>query len=203
MSYEDKILADENIQLITEEIDKDTLDRCCLFDNMYKCLRCELTFESDTQAHNCIPFPLNVNKQTKLKRVFKCILCDKNYNFPSLAIQHMKRHQKYVHRKLFNKCEVCVVQFETAKELKDHNLEQHRITLHQCKICDKLFKQARNLQYHMMSHSGEKPFQCELCGHKFTRADHLARHRRDDCNQMEFECDLCGNVYNTKRGTLK
>lgn len=203
ISYEDKILADENIELISiEGIDKESLDSNYMFRNIFKCLRCELTFEKEIPFHDCIPLPLNVNKQKKLKRVFKCSLCEKHYNFPSLAMLHLKRHQKYTDRKLVNICDICDVKFQTAKELKDHNEQKHNIIQYQCNICDKLFRQSRNLQYHMMSHSGDKPFQCELCGHKFTRADHLARHRRDDCDQMEFECDLCGKIYNTKRGIV-
>lgn len=205
ISYdEEKILAQENIELISgENIKEDTVDDNFMFNNIFKCLRCELTFENEHQVHHCIPLPLNVNKQKKLKRVFKCMLCDKHYLFPSLAMLHLKRHQKCMDSKVVNSCNICNSKFQSAKEFKVHCELEHKIIQHQCHICDKLFKQARNLQYHIMSHSGEKPFQCELCAHKFTRADHLARHRRDNCDQMEFECDLCGNIYNTKRGMAK
>lgn len=204
MSYEEKILAKENIKLISvDDAAEDTLDNNLMFRNIFKCLRCDQTFENDHESHNCIPLPLNINKQKKLKRVFKCSLCDKHYLFPSLAMLHLKRHQKYLDSKLVNVCNTCDSKFQTAKELKEHYQQKHNITQHQCHICDKLFKQARNLQYHVMGHSGNKPFQCELCGHKFARADHFARHRRDNCDQMEFECDLCGKIYNTKRGNLQ
>lgn len=203
-SYEEILLAKENIELITTKTNEDDfLDNMTfMFHNIFKCLRCELTFENEHQSHNCIALPLNVNKQKKLKRVFKCYLCDKHYLFPSLAMLHLKRHQKYTDSKMANACNVCNSKFQSAKELKDHCEREHKIKQYQCNICNKLFKQARNLQYHIMGHSGDKPFQCELCGHKFTRADHLARHRRDNCEQMEFECDLCGKIYNTKRGIL-
>lgn len=203
ISYEKKILAKENIELISGKDVKDFLDKNLIFRNIFKCLRCELTFENEHQSHNCIALPLNINKQKKLKRVFKCSLCDKHYLFPSLAMLHLKRHQKCFENKVKNICDICNAKFESTKELKDHFEVKHNIIQFQCNICDKLFKQARNLQYHMMSHSGDKPYQCELCGHKFTRADHLVRHRRDNCDQMEFECDLCGKIYNTKRGISK
>lgn len=202
-SYEETLLAKENIELIScENVKDDSLDTAFMFRNIFKCLRCELTFENEHQQHNCVALPLNINKQKKLKRVFKCSLCDKHYLFPSLAMLHLKRHQKYLDSKVVNTCNVCDSKFQSAKELKNHCEQEHKIVQYQCNICDKLFKQARNLQYHIMGHSGDKPFQCELCGHKFTRADHLARHRRDNCDQMEFECDLCGKIYNTKRGTV-
>lgn len=194
-------LAKENIELISGEDIKETLDTN-MFHNIFKCLRCEQTFENESQLHKCNPLPLNVNKQKKLKRVFKCSLCDKHYHFPSLAMLHLKRHQKYMNSKVVNACKICNSKFPSAKTLKDHCKQEHNIIQYQCHICDKLFKQSRNLQYHIMGHSGDKPFQCELCLHKFTRADHLARHRRDNCDQMEFECDLCGKIYNTKRGTV-
>ncbi|VVC42373.1 Zinc finger C2H2-type,Zinc finger, RING/FYVE/PHD-type [Cinara cedri] len=203
-SFEERILAKENIELIIaddNDVQQEFLDNnSMVFRNIYKCLRCELTFENENQLHNCVPLPLNVNKQKKLKRVFKCTLCDKHYLFPSLATLHLKRHEKYMHSKLVNNCYICNSKFQTAKELKDHFEHVHNIIQYQCNICDKLFKQPRNLQYHIMSHSGYKPYKCELCGHKFTRGDHLARHQRDNCDQMEFECDLCEKIYNTKRG---
>lgn len=203
MSFEEKALAEENIELIsTDDVKEEPLDTYDIFSNIFKCLRCELTFENEYESHSCIPLPLNVNKQKKLKRVFKCSLCDKHYLFPSLAMLHLKRHKKYLVSKVVNVCNICESKFQTAKELKDHCQQKHNIIQYQCNICDKLFKQARNLQYHIMGHSGDKPFQCKLCGHKFTRADHLARHRRDNCDQMEFECDLCGKIYNTKRGIV-
>lgn len=201
MSYEQKTLAKENIELISaDDIKEKSMDTNSMFRNIFKCLRCELTFENEHELHECKPLPLHINKQKKLKRVFQCSLCEKHYLFPSLAMLHLKRHQKYMDSKILNICDICNYKFQTVKELKDHCVKEHNIIQYQCDICDKLFKQARNLQYHMMGHSGNKPFQCELCGHKFTRADHLARHRRDNCDQMEFECDLCGKIYNTKRG---
>jgi len=195
-------LAKENIELVSGEDVKESVVTADMFHNIFKCLRCEQTFENEQQLHTCDPLPLNINKQKKLKRVFKCSLCDKHYHFPSLAMLHMKRHQKYMDSKVVNACSVCGSKFQTPKALKDHCKQEHNIVQYQCNICDKLFKQSRNLQYHVMSHSGDKPFQCELCLHKFTRADHLARHRKDNCNQIEFECDLCGKIYNTKRGAV-
>lgn len=202
--YEEKVLVKENIKVISvnDEVEN-SLDNKLMFQNIFKCLRCELTFENEHELHDCKPLPLNINKQKKLKRVFKCSLCDKHYLFPSLAMLHLKRHKKYMDSKVVNVCDTCDSKFKTSKELKDHYEQMHNIIQHQCNICDKLFKQARNLQYHIMGHSGNKPFKCELCGHTFTRADHFARHRKDNCDQMEFECDLCGKIYNTKRGNKK
>jgi len=206
-SYEEIILTKENIELISAENIKDescleVLDTDFMFCKIFKCLRCGLTFENEHQLHNCIPLPLNINKQIKLKRVFKCSLCDKHYPFPSLAIQHLKSHQKLMDSTIVNMCNVCNSTYQTPKDLKDHCEKVHNIIQYQCNICEKLFKQARNLQYHKLSHSGTKPYQCELCGHKFTRPDHLNRHSRDHCDQIEFECDLCGKIYNTKRGIV-
>jgi len=195
------VLAKENIELISGENAKESLDME-MFNIVFKCLRCEKTFENEYQPHECNPLPLNVNKQKKLKRVFKCSLCDKHYHFPSLAMLHLERHKKYMDNKVVNICNVCNSEFQTAKALKDHCEQKHNIIQYQCNICDKLFKQSRNLQYHIMSHLGDKPFQCNLCLRKFSRADHLARHQRDNCDQIEFECDLCGKIYNTKRGTV-
>lgn len=203
---EEKVLAKENIKLIITDDDNIKLefldDIFMFFDNIFKCLRCELTFENGNELHNCMPLPINANKQKKLKRVFKCILCDKHYLFPSLATLHIKRHEKYMDVKVVIKCYVCDSKFLTTKELKDHSKQEHNIIQYLCHICHKIFKQSRNLQNHIMTHSGNRPFQCELCGHKFSRNDHLVRHRKNSCDQLEFECDLCGKIYRTKRGSV-
>lgn len=203
---EEKVLPKENTKLIAADEDNIKLafldDTFMFFDNIFKCLRCELTFKSQNELHNCTPLPMNMNKQKKLKRVFQCTLCNKHYLFPSLATLHIKRHEKYMNVKVVIKCYVCDSKFLTTKELKDHSEKEHNIIQYLCIICNKLFKHSRNLQNHIFTHSGDKPYQCELCGNKFSRADHLTRHRKNNCDQLEFECDLCGKIYKTKRGSV-
>ena len=136
---------------------------------------------------------------------FKCDVCWKGFNKPSVLVRHKRCHTG---EKPF-KCDVCDKGFALSGDLKNHQRIHTGEKPFKCDVCDKAFAVSGSLVRHKIIHTGEKPFKCNVCDKRFTQSVSLKRHRsihtrdktKTDRSQVarEFECKECNMKFSSPR----
>ncbi|XP_031639797.1 zinc finger protein 84-like [Contarinia nasturtii] len=140
------------------------------------------------------------SNQNKMKKRFKCQLCEYASNYKHALNRHMLTHTG---EKPYQ-CDICQKGFIQANYMKKHKVtHKNEIPFHcrgcftgfsqkvdqkthekvcktrryECHICKKFFTVGKfSLKEHMRKHNGEKPYRCEICMKRFTNKSNLKRH---------------------------
>ena len=129
----------------------------------YKCLICSIKFKREVE--------LKMHEQLHTgQRTFKCILCDKSYDYFSTFSKHMKS---------------CVG-------------DRHRDNAEppfKCSICLRSFDSKRSLTPHMRAHTGGRTFCCFNCGKSFVYKATLSKHilicSTSNKSSLTEKCPIC------------
>ncbi|XP_037301344.1 zinc finger protein 721-like [Manduca sexta] len=140
----------------------------------------------NTTVYNYRYKKLTKRNTRRMKRDFKCSLCNLQLSNRLRYDRHMQRHNgcRFM-------CEGCAKAFPTKCELNVHQVATHGIGPYlQCNHCS--FKAARKITLieHIRLHTGERPYTCEKCGLTFRRKalyrNHLVYH-----SEKTFQCSHC------------
>eukprot|EP00063_Salmo_salar_P032508 XP_014007343.1 PREDICTED: zinc finger protein 90-like isoform X2 [Salmo salar] len=98
---------------------------------------------------------------SKLRKPFKCDICEKTFHANCLLKRHIAVHNK---PKGPFKCDICAKTFRLNCIL-THDMQTHsKEKPFSCKVCGKKFSSKTNLKSHEFVHAEVKPFTCLTCG---------------------------------------
>ncbi|XP_029596501.1 zinc finger protein 235-like [Salmo trutta] len=101
---------------------------------------------------------------SKLKKPFKCDICEKTFHANCLLKRHIAVHNK---PKGPFKCDICAKTFRLNCILTHHMQTHSKEKPFSCKVCGKKFSSKTNLKSHEFVHAEVKPFTCLTCGRGF------------------------------------
>lgn len=136
------------------------------------------------------PPPNDIGK--RIKRSYKCDVCDKSLSSASSFVQHKTIHsgeRPY-------QCEYCLRTFRQVGNLASHKRTHIGVKPYKCDVCDKRFSNSSNVVVHKRTHTGEKPFECDICHKMFSQFAHLVSHKRTHTGEAPFQCDICQKRFN-------
>ena len=153
--------------------------------------------EDQTKTENCAPLikltqEITHGSTKKSKKLFKCKLCNKNFNRPSLLHSHSLRHtgEKPI------LCSICGKYYASKYHLKLHMKTHANNNYYTCEICG---KEVKRLEAHLRSHSSEKRFTCEICGNRYMHKGGLTEHKKLHNTKDKWYCDHCNKSFSKKR----
>ena len=99
----------------------------------------------------------------KIKKIYKCSLCDKRFPGNVKLTRHSRSHTGL---KPFS-CEKCGKKFSQFSHVKRHNQNIHmKIKRYKCQECNKQFSQFNNLKLHKKIH--QRPiYLCKICNKQY------------------------------------
>jgi len=117
-----------------------------------------------------------LKKYIKIKNIFVCTICSKEFNDQSNCRRHTLTH---------------VNTSTNTKKFK-------------CHFCKKQFTTKYNLRVHSRLHTGDLPYICDFCHLKFDRNDKMLTHRRiHEENFRTYDCKDCHRQYLYKNSLLR
>ena len=153
--------------------------------------------EDQTKTENCAPLikltqEITHGSTKKSKKLFKCKLCNKNFNRPSLLHSHSLLHtgEKPI------LCSICGKYYASKYHLKLHMKTHANNKYYTCEICG---KEVKRLEAHLWSHSIEKMFTCEICGNRYMYKHGLLEHKTLHETKDRWHCDHCNKSFSKKR----
>ena len=169
----------------------------------FKCLNCQITFESAKQLsnHGC-------TKEQKENVQELCHICDEK-------VKNLKRHIKMMHEnglKEFD-CSECSKKYPTMQKLKSHLLNEHKLEFKKgserclCNICGKTLIGRSNFKKHEREKHGidnihrkrivkSLKLECSKCSENFNETIKLNEHAKDCEGQSKnFSCPDCDSTW--------
>lgn len=143
---------------------------------------------------------VTVNGMTKMK----CAFCPRKILSQDACKSHLqKRHYRAQRYAKKNKCETCLYQARSYKDLRLHCEKAHSIKLAEyvwtCDKCDFTTEDQKELHKHVnVEHGQQDPeggrrFKCDLCSRSFSRRPYLEYHVKGvHDNVKDHVCDICG-----------
>ncbi|XP_014296175.1 zinc finger protein 678-like [Microplitis demolitor] len=167
----------------------------------------------------------------KIKKKFKCSVCNKLFSTASNLKQHAGVHfsdqQKFqckecgisfAWKSTLNKhvagnhrpdgplkfvCEICPKVYSTLSQVNEHVKRDHlKERNFTCSECGKSFFKKFDLKSHIRTHTNERPYACKTCGKSFHHQSHIIRHERVHSGERPYTCDICRKSF-TQPGSLK
>ncbi|XP_057301914.1 zinc finger protein 892-like isoform X4 [Hydractinia symbiolongicarpus] len=159
------------------------------------------------------------------EKPYKCSVCGKSFNTPSLLKRHMRYHGEKLYKcnfcaEEFNhcgtwkahmrihtgfkpyKCDICGNEFDQSTDMKRHKRIHAGEKPCKCNICEKQFNHSGTWKAHMRIHTGYRPYKCNDCGRQFNRPLDLKRHMRTHTGEKPYKCDVCEKRFSLS-GNLK
>ncbi|XP_063630677.1 zinc finger protein 93-like [Cydia splendana] len=128
----------------------------------------------------------------KMKRRYKCQVCDYMASDPSILEAHVNRHHLKVKPYI---CSVCEKDFCGKLQLTRH-MDTHYVTKnYSCEVCDKKFSNKICLRMHLRLHTGERPYYCEICAESFISASALKTHGIKRHSEKSIPCPFCDRMF--------
>lgn len=142
------------------------------------------------------PNPILRKKITRIKRTYKCSICNKVLEKQLDFRAHVRTHEKKP-----NECLYCNKQFASRQEYLTHvQTDEHRKSLpcnkynHRCPHCDYASNSAVMVEAHINRiHLNIRPFKCEHCQSAYFDKKQLIKHMKIHTGQVKMKvCDICG-----------
>lgn len=159
-----------------------------------------------------------LKKYIKIKNIFVCTICSKQFNDQSNCRRHTLNHintkkfkcnlckkqftTKYnlrVHSRLHTgdspyKCDVCHLKFYRNDKMLSHRRihEENFRTYYDCKDCHQQYLHKNSLLRHVKIHQMENIYSCNHCQQPFMRKDSLIVHLRSKhTGEKPYKCRIC------------
>ncbi|XP_017785543.1 PREDICTED: zinc finger protein 39-like [Nicrophorus vespilloides] len=219
-------LADEQVQIKVENQD--------IFEEIIEeahTVKEEIDIEEQIVQQDVVNYEqITLNQQTnQTKRLFYCVLCDKQFKHKKTLNIHMGVHTEFnahicdICNKSFNhkvylsrhmivhtdtfpyECEICKKKFKHDSSMRTHRLTHSKDRHFECSTCNCSFKSKIHLKNHINNvHIGEYQHQCELCERKFKRRCHLKSHyQTHKRNNLQHFCSFCESSFKLQRNLKK
>ncbi|XP_058129198.1 gastrula zinc finger protein XlCGF7.1-like [Anopheles ziemanni] len=118
-------------------------------------------------------FLMHLNIHTR-ERVYKCTVCNSEFNSPQGLNQHLETHMVAKHE-----CPQCGHRFGRKSYLRIHQQRVHEPKIkYKCLVCDKQFPNVEQMDKHMIVHNNQTLFPCEVCRRPYKAKKNLLRHMR-------------------------
>ncbi|KFB49937.1 AGAP012110-PA-like protein [Anopheles sinensis] len=118
-------------------------------------------------------FLMHLNIHTR-QRIYKCSVCDSEFNSPQGLNQHLETHLVAKHE-----CLQCGNRFSRKSYLRIHRQRVHEPKIkHKCLVCDKQFTNIEHVEKHMIVHNNETLLPCGICRRPYKARKNLLRHMR-------------------------
>ena len=134
----------------------------------------------------------NTVKQ-KVKRPFRCGLCDKSFTEQDNLMKHMMTHTG---QKPY-KCEYCSSRFTTRYDCMKHVRVHTGEKPYHCKQCGKAFARKENFTVHQKLHDSKMEHVCRICNKAFAVKAYLKVHLRRHSAVKKYKCDQCNKAFTT------
>nr|XP_048314209.1 zinc finger protein 420-like isoform X2 [Myodes glareolus] len=170
----------------------------------YECVETHKNFNYGSSHSKCIPFPENLYKGNKCRKVVhqgsedlqSSHLQDGAHKSKKCALTSSQNSKLTGHQKIHNtekpyKCKECGKAFSSCSYLSVHQRIHTGEKPFECKECGKTFNTRSNLRQHQRIHTGEKPYKCQDCGQAFNQRSHLIQHQRvyvGECGKSFIKC---------------
>ncbi|CAH1736772.1 zinc finger protein 1 homolog isoform X1 [Aphis gossypii] len=159
-----------------------------------------------------------LKKYIKIKNIFVCTICNKQFNDQSNCRRHTLSHvntkkfkcnfckkqftTKYnlrVHSRLHTgdspyKCDVCHLKFDRNDKMLTHRRihDDNFRTYYNCKDCHRQYLHKNSLLRHVKIHRMENIYSCNHCQQPFMRKDSLIVHLRSKhTGEKPYKCQIC------------
>ncbi|GFU54314.1 hypothetical protein TNCV_576901 [Trichonephila clavipes] len=162
-----KYIKDEQI-VSGKEANQTYMCKDCYHGNNFKCVECNIKFESMSELEK---------HKSSHKNVFQCITCQQNYDNVNKVEAHVKLHLLQDGRT--HLCHICNKIYDSPAKLQCHLITHtyEGSSIYHCYLCRSVFSEPYLIQQHMLEHCIEKkPFECPFCNHKFFFRAELDNH---------------------------
>ncbi|XP_044011253.1 zinc finger protein 2 homolog isoform X2 [Aphidius gifuensis] len=159
-----------------------------------RCGHCSMPFTTKKELQNHIG-----EKHCDKKILFKCSICDKNYEKWSSLDVHEATHRQdkpYL-------CDLCGKSFKHSNNLRGHkrtHLDVSKKKKYNCEICSSTFRSRFHLNEHINQHNGSTPYNCEECGKAFSKRIQLRQHKQSH-GINKYTCPICNSTF-SRRGNM-
>ena len=165
---------------------------------IWKCEKCGLTFKKHSK--------LKKHRQNKFSCEFKCMECNKEFEFPFQLRQHSQRFHtvnpkinipKTQEKKW--KCKICSKEFSKSHRLKRH---ENKVNCERkCQNCNKVFRSPNLLRSHLVRlNECDRPrHKCEECTKYFRTLELLEVHKLRKRTCVPLKCEDCPKQFRTQR----
>ena len=125
----------------------------------------------------------------KIKEVFKCAICDKQFS----CKQNVKMHLESAHTVQKYVCKQCGKEYGRPQTLRGHVKTVHKGFRFKCtkKDCNEEFIWKDQLNVHMLEHEGKYKFICSICSKGYNHKGNFESHLNTHLGEMIYMCHRC------------
>ena len=174
-------------------------------DQEVKCSKCDVVLRSRKRLNEHL-------KRIHLKQ-FKCIICEKQFGYPTDLHRHkcsgkrkyeqdgsVKQQTKKAQVPELLPCKECTYMATSKKRYNEHMKRKHKLT-HKCDACDKCFGFSKDLSRHKENVHAEPSHFCDKCSSFYKSKavyEHHMKTHEEGYVKPSFSCQICHRSFTTK-----
>ena len=160
----------------------------------FYCGQCDANFRLEDALNNHIEFQHTGN----IGR-YDCHDCYKSFTTNA----NLTDHKNFVHKGLYNKCNLCNETFTSKGSKRNHQITKHTGKTFFCHLCEKSFLWQNNLITHIGSKHEGKKIDCGDCPSSFAYRTHFITHKKmkhpKSIIEPTFKCSQCEKGFGVER----